>query len=231
MEVSIDIFEGPLDLLLYLVRKLKVSIYDIPIAKITDEYLSYIEKAKELKIELAGEFFVMASTLMYIKSRSLLPSGEEEESEDTLKEELIQKLAEYERYKNISQQIGELLDSQKDVFYRGKPVFPDSDISLSITIFDLMKAFQELLEKVPQEILQLIYEEVPIEEKIRHILTVVSEREKISFQELASMEKTRIAIVTLFLALLELIRLNQIIAEQNKPFEKILISKTAENAT
>lgn len=225
MEVHLDIFEGPLDLLLYLVKKNSISIFDIPIAKITDEYLKHLELMKEMNIEIAGDFLVMASTLMYIKSRSLLPTEQQESEGEDLKEELIEKMLEYQRYKEISELLRDLLESQKNIFYKNKPTFTDEDLNLNITVFDLIQTLKSLLEKVPSEIRELIYEEVPIEEKIREILTIVEEKQRIKFQDLMLNGKTRLEIITFFLAMLELIRLKQIFVMQEVPFGDIIIVK------
>lgn len=230
MEVHLEIFEGPLELLLHLVKKNSLSIFDIPISKITDEYLKHLELMKEMNIDIAGDFLVMASTLMYIKSRSLLPTEQQQEEED-LKEELIEKMLEYQKYKEISKALQDLLEAQKNIYYRKKPIFTDEDLNLNITIFDLIQTLKNLLEKVPPEIKELIYEEVPIEEKIREILTIVEEKKKIKFQDLIFNVRTRLEIITFFLAMLELIRLKQIFVIQENPFGDIIITEYENKAT
>src|SRR5437762_7957769 len=165
MDVSLEIFEGPLDLLLYLIRKNDLDIYDIPIADITQEYLSYLDLIKELNLEMAGEFLVMASTLMQIKAQMLLPSPEGDEAEGPdPRTELINKLLEYQRYKEAASMLTVYNEKAKDVFYRQvPPLFSEEELVLSASVFDLLGAFQHILEEAPKEVEQILRDEIPLE--------------------------------------------------------------------
>src|SRR5580704_15135869 len=167
-DVRLENFEGPLDLLLFLIRKNDLDIYDIPIAQITQEYLSYLDLIKELNLEMAGEFLVMASTLMQIKAQMLLPSPEGEAAEGPdPRAELINKLLDYQRYKEAASLLTVYNEKAKDVFYRQVlPSFGEDDFVLSASVFDLMEAFQHVLDDAPQEVGQIIREEIPLEVKI-----------------------------------------------------------------
>jgi segregation and condensation protein A len=225
VDIRLENFEGPLDLLLFLIRKSDLDIYDIPIAQITQEYLSYLDLIKELNLETAGEFLVMASTLMQIKAQMLLPSPEGEEAEGPdPREELMNKLLDYQRYKEAALTLTVFNDKAKDVFYRQvPPVFGEEEYVLSSSVFDLLKAFQRVLEEAPKEVSQIMRDEIPLEVKIRHILDLLEEKEFIAFHELFNPETRRLELIVTFMALLELIRLKQIIAKQEDVFGHIRI--------
>ncbi len=229
--VHLEIFEGPLDLLLYLIRKNDLNIYDIPISQITAEYLEYIELMKELNLDIASEFLVMAATLMHIKSRMLLPAGpsEEEEGPDP-RAELVAKLLEYQKYKLAGEFLSKKELNEQGVYYRTAPVFSEEDFTLEANIFDLIESFRVVLRELPKEVKDIVYEEIPIEQKIRQILDSLSQaktdkynRKFINFKDLLKTEKTRLGMIVLFLALLELIRLKQIIVRQSRMFGEIRI--------
>ncbi|MFN3966120.1 MAG: segregation and condensation protein A [Endomicrobiia bacterium] len=230
-DVHLEIFEGPLDLLLYLIRKNDLNIYDIPISQITAEYLEYIELMKELNLDIASEFLVMAATLMHIKSRTLLPSppSEEEEGPDP-RAELVAKLLEYQKYKLAAEFLSKRELNEQGVYYRSAPVFSEDDFTIEANIFDLIDSFRSVIKELPKEVKEIVYEEIPIEQKIRQILDCLNNaktdkynRKFINFKDLLKMETTRIGMIVLFLALLELIRLKQIIARQSRMFGEIRI--------
>ncbi|MCS7150909.1 MAG: segregation/condensation protein A [Endomicrobia bacterium] len=225
-EVKLDIFEGPLDLLLYLVRKNNFSIYDIPISEITHQYLEYLDLMKELNLDIAGEFLVMAATLMEIKSKSLLPKPQEELEDEVeqIRKQLVDRLVEYQKYKNVVMNFLRPRESvERNVFYRKLPIFTEDDYYLEATIFDLLTALNEVLRKVPKEYKEIVIEEIHIEEKMRQILDYLNGKKYILFEELMQLEKTRKGIIVLFLALLELIRLRQVFARQKEFFGEIRI--------
>ncbi|MCX7940394.1 MAG: segregation/condensation protein A [Endomicrobia bacterium] len=225
-EVKLDIFEGPLDLLLYLVRKNNFSIYDIPISEITHQYLEYLDLMKELNLDIAGEFLVMAATLMEIKSKSLLPKPQEELEDEVeqIRKQLVDRLVEYQKYKNVVMNFLRPRESvERNVFYRKLPIFTEDDYYLEATIFDLLTALNEVLRKVPKEYKEIVIEEIHIEEKMRQILDYLNGKKYILFEELMQLEKTRKGIIVLFLALLELIRLGQVFARQKEFFGEIRI--------
>jgi segregation and condensation protein A len=225
IDVRLENFEGPLDLLLFLIRKNDLEISDIPIAQITQEYLSYLDLIKELNLEMAGEFLVMASTLMQIKAQMLLPSPEGEEAEGPdPRAELINKLLEYQRYKEAASMLTTYNEKAKDVFYRHvPPPFNEEEFVLSASVFDLMTAFQHILEEAPTEVGQILRDEIPLELKIRAILDILAEKESIGFEELFTPGSRRLELVVTFMALLELIRLKQITARQTDVFGPIRI--------
>ncbi|GAM10818.1 segregation and condensation protein A [Geobacter sp. OR-1] len=238
--VRVDTFEGPLDLLLHLIRKNEMEICDIPIASITRQYLEYLELMKELNLEVAGEFLVMASTLLQIKSRMLLPSPEEDEAgeaeEQDPRAELIRRLLEYQRYKDAAAVLGarELLG--RDLFSRSLP-FPDEleekgeDQPLVLELFDLVEAFRQVLSKVPFERFHdVISETISVAERIGRILDKIDQSGSVLFEELFDEEPlTRELVIATFLALLELCRLNSIKVAQSEPFAAILLIRGNES--
>jgi segregation and condensation protein A len=232
LDVRLENFEGPLDLLLYLIRKNDLDIYDIPISEITQEYLSYLELMKELNLESAGGFLVMASTLMQIKAQMLLPSpeGEGEEGPDP-RAELMAKLLEYQRYKEAAALLATYGEKAKDIYYRQvAPTFEEEEFVLEASVFDLMEAFQRVLQEAPGEVERILREEIPMEVKIREILDRLSEQSSLGFDDLFVPGSRRLDLIVTFLALLELIRLKQIAARQSEMFGPIRIFRVEATA-
>lgn len=228
-DVHLEIFEGPLDLLLYLIRKNDLEIAEIPIAQITSEYLSCLELMKELNLDVAGDFLVMASTLMQIKARMLLPSAssEEEDGPDPL-EELKAKLMEYQKFKEVAQVLQQKESETSLIYSRTVPVFEKGDYTLTASLFDLMQSFQSMLRELPTNVKEIVYKEIPIEQKIREILDMLDGREFVSFREILERQKTRHQLIVSFLAILELIRLKQIFARQSQLFDEIRVYRLRE---
>lgn len=223
VDVRLENFEGPLDLLLYLIRKNDLDISDIPIAQITQEYLAYLDVMKDLNLEMAGEFLVMASTLIQIKSQMLLPSPdlEPEEGPDP-RAELINRLLEYQQYKEAAGILSGYNEKARDVFYRTVPPrFGEDDFVLKASVFDLLGAFKRILEQAPREVGQILREEIPLEVKIREILDWLTDRASMALEELFAKSHRRMDLIVTFLALLELIRLKQIVARQAEIFGPI----------
>lgn len=230
-KVRVEVFEGPLDLLLYLIKKNEVDIYDIPIVEITNQYFEYLNLMQLLDLDIAGEFLVMAATLMMIKSRMLLPPEERpvEEEEEDPRWELVQQLIEYKRFKDAAGKLQELEKYQEGIFSRLPEV--DSAVEESVrlsdvSIFDLLSALQKILKYAKDED-NLILVNAPqftVEDKMEEILSTVQTKKKVEFTELFTQQSTRYEIITIFLALLELIRLAQVIVFQEFPFGKIVIS-------
>lgn len=226
-EVKLEKFEGPLDLLLYLIKKDEIDIYDIPVARITRQYLEYVEIMKMLNLDIAGEFILMAATLINIKSRMLLPKPEEDESEDP-REALIMALLEYEKFKQASEVLREK-ESAEQQFLRRKDysfldLAPEETFTLEATIFDLMKAFKEALENLENDIYHTVRtEDVNIEERVEVIERILSERGQATFQELYSDSPNRLVLIVTFLAILEMIKLNRLVLRQAIPFGPIRI--------
>lgn len=236
-KIKLEIFEGPLDLLLYLVKKDHLNIYDIPISKVTDQYLAYIELMRMLDLNIAGEFLVMAATLLQIKSKMLLPPEEDQlqEAEQDPREELVKRLLEYERFKEIADDLRQKEISQQDVFKRASPqeLGPspkESEIYFEASIFDLISAFSKALQDVPKEIFyEVIKDEFTIEEKVHQILHLLLVKDSIALSELFGQTKNKIEIVVMFLAILELIRIKEIVARQKELFDEIEITRNKEN--
>jgi segregation and condensation protein A len=232
-------FEGPLDLLLYLVKKDHLNIYDIPIAQVTEQYLAYINLMQLLDLNIAGEFLVMAATLMQIKSKMLLPAEEtatEEEQEDP-REELVRRLLEYEKFKEIAETLRQKESDQKEVFKRPKveiekEIPGDKEAYFEASIFDLINAFSAALKDVPKEVFyEVIKDEFTIEEKIHEILHLLLVKSSAYLSELFNKAKNKIEIIVTFLAILELIRLKEIIVCQKESFKDIEILRNKENIT
>ena len=227
-EVHLEMFEGPLDLLLYLIRKSDLDIQNIPIAKITQEYLTFLELMKELNLEVAGDFLVMAATLMQIKARALLPAQEGLEGAESgpdPRAELVNKLQEYRKFKEAAGFLQKRADEWSDVFFRGAPTFAERDKSLNIRIFDILATLREVLDRAEAEGRVVTGEEYPIEQKMEKILAMLTENPYVTLRDIFAGERRRRAIISCFLALLELIKLQRIFARQESPFSEILIYK------
>jgi segregation and condensation protein A len=231
-EVSLELFEGPLDLLLFLVKKNDLDINNIPIAQITKEYLSYLELMKDMDLDIAGDFLVMAATLMAVKSRSLLPSEQSLEGDEgpNPAAELAQKLIEYQKFKEASKFLADRASEMEGVFYRGAPHFEEAEKSPNISLFDLMAHLQVILEGAEDDSQSVEGEEFPIEEKMEKIMFLLSERPMIPWEDLFADERKRRGIIACFLAMLELTKLQKIFIRQDANFGKISIFKKDENA-
>jgi segregation and condensation protein A len=213
-EVKLEIFEGPLDLLIHLIHKNEVDIFDIPIATITDQYLEYLDIMKALNIDVAGDFLVMASTLVHIKSKMLLPAKEDEEEDPRI--EITRPLLEYMRFKELA---GELSDRQildRDVFTRHlSPEFlariKDEDPQLDVNLFQLMDAFKRIMEqRLPGAQLKLKLAQWSIKEKTEVIIALLKKRGAIFFHEIFDADRTVSELIVTFLALLELVHIGLI---------------------
>lgn len=238
--VKLDAFEGPLELLLHLVREHKLDINDIPIAFITEQYLGYIEMMRKLNINVASDYLVMASWLIYIKSRTLLPqTGEaEEEDPEVLRQELQRQLLEYQRFKRLSQTFRQAEEEQSWVYVRGgngDGIMLDpagaEEPRLQVTVFDLVSAIQHLIESIGEEGVHLVeIDELEMADRQTFLLDMLDKAgaEGVVFQKL--FEGARVlAVVVTFLALLELIRKNLVVARQSANFAEIRIAKAVKD--
>ena len=236
--ILLPVFEGPLDLLLYLIKKDELDIYDIPIERITSQYLDYLRLIKMLDLEVAGEYLVVAATLVYIKSRVILPHDqrppEDEAEEDDPRWELVRQLVEYKKYKDAAFELQQCLSRQESVHGRGGSFKPDlgADGSLpfdKVGLFDLLAVFQKVLARANEnEDLKDIFEDrFTVSDKIQFIQGRLTERSRLVFEELFVEGATRTEIVVTFLAVLELIRLKQIGVAQESPFSPIELVKLA----
>jgi segregation and condensation protein A len=225
-DIHLDTFEGPLDLLLHLIKKNDLEINEIKISDITAEYLSYLDLMKELNIDVAGEFLIMASTLMQIKSKSLLPSdnGKDSEEEDPF-DQLKDRLLEYQKYKEVGKILSYKINENSQIYYRPESLISKQDFVLDATIFDLMSSFRDALTALPDNIKEIMYQEIPIESKIREILDILEGKQYVSFTEILKLQNTRLALIVCFMAVLELVRNKQIIAKQSELFSEIRIYK------
>ncbi len=239
-KIRLEMFEGPLDLLLYLVKKDHLNIYDIPIAKVTGQYLEYINLMQLLDLNIVGEFLVMAATLMQIKSKMLLPAEElaalEEETDP--RAELVKRLLEYEKFKQIADNLKQREISQQEVFKRPKTEMPvDANLPLAesekyfeASIFDLINAFSSALKDVPREVFyEVIKDQYTVEQKVHDILHLLLVETEIKLSDLFSKAKNKMEIIVIFLSILELAKMKEIIARQNMEFEDIVISRNKEN--
>ena len=236
-KVKLEIFEGPLDLLLYLIKRDELDIYEVSLERITGQYLEYLQAFKELNIDVAGEFVVMAANLIYLKSRSLLPADqqppEEDVEEDDPRWDLIRQLIEYKKFKEAAAQLQVRQLEQEGIFVRqagGIDLPTMAPLRLGeIGIFQLINAFQAVIKRVDarENLSEIFGEHYTVSEKIEWILQRVGDGVPLRFSELFVSMASRVEIVVTFLALLELIRLRQVHGSQRSPFDEIEISAGA----
>jgi segregation and condensation protein A len=235
-KVKLEIFEGPLDLLLYLIKRDEIDIYDISLERITRQYLEYLQAFKELNIDVAGEFVVMAANLIYLKSRSLLPVDQQPPEEDVEEEDprwdLIRQLIEYKKFKEAASQLQARALAQERIFARiGDGLTPDvAPFRLGeVGIFQLINAFQNVIKRLDakEDLREMFGENFTVSDKIEWILKRVGEGTSVRFSELFAQLASRVEIVVTFLALLELIRLKQVRATQASAFDEIEIAPIA----
>lgn len=227
-QVKLQSFQGPLDLLLFLIKKNKIDIYDIPIAEIIRQYLEYIQLMRQLDLKVAGEFILMAATLIRIKARMLLPVAEGVEEEEDPREELVQQLLEYKRFKEIATSLSSKEEEQRKLYPRSYFDFDSGEISPNpakgVSLFDLLWAFREVLKRLPEvKPYEVEPASITVEEQIDFVLSFLATREKVSFFELVSRIEKRVVMIVTFVAILELIRTGRIKVRQSRPFEEIWI--------
>jgi segregation and condensation protein A len=234
-KVKFEVFEGPLDLLLYLIKEEEVDIYEVNLTRLASQFVEYIDLMRELDLEVAGEFLVMAATLMYIKSKELLPvdqqvTPEGEEDEEDPRWELIRKLVEYKKFKDAAGRLQALETAAENTFARlpAKPVFEhtETETRQTASIFELLNAVNGILKRFNErEDLRDIFEDKwTVSEKIETIITRIKTSSRLRFTELFSDATSRTEVVVTFLAVLELIRLKQIEAVQAEQFGEIEIT-------
>lgn len=232
-EVRLEIFEGPLDLLLHLIKKHEIDITDIPMALITEQYLVYLEQLKALNLDLAGEYLVLAATLIHIKSKMLLPApldgeGEEDEQADP-RAELVRQLLEYQAYKEAAQKLSGRPVLERDVFVRNQPAFdavdqPEESELLELSLFDLIDAFQQVLQRLgDQQTIAIDGETISLADRIQHILDRLSAAGRLTFGDLIDGCLSRKQVIYTLLALLELVKMKLIKAYQNVPYGVIWV--------
>ncbi len=225
MKVKLDIFEGPLDLLLYLIKKNHIDIYDIPINLVIKQYKKFLGLMKKLDINIAGEYLVMLAELLKIKSKMLLAKKEEEEvPQEDPRQDLVKKIIEYEKFKGAAN----FLKNKESTYlnlYRPGFEFP-KEIYIEVSIFQLIEAFKSAFKEAPRDVFfEIVKDEFTIEEKMHQLLHLFLEKEMMSLEEIFCKAKSKIEVVVFFLALLELIRLKEIVVFQKEPFGPIFVSQ------
>lgn len=230
-EIKLDVFEGPLDLLLYLIRKNEIDIYNIPISLITEQYLEYLELMRSLNLDLAGEYLLLASTLIHIKSKLLLPpaegEGEEEEGEDP-RAELVRQLIEYQAFKEAALKLDGRPLLERDVFTRGAAeegageVPEPEEMDIEVDVFELVAAFRRIVASLdPSEEMAFDTDKMSLTDRISEVMEQLSRQGQLTFQELLGEGRERRRTVYTFLAILELVKLRMIRAVQTGPFGTI----------
>ncbi len=238
-KVQLDIFEGPLDLLLHLVRENQVNIYDIPIALITEQYLHYLDLMESFNLDVAGDYLVMAATLTYIKSKMLLPSPPDEgEEEEDPRRELVDRLLEYQEYREAMETFRERERDQMGVFSRGAPdevhkmmeEEPEEEGLEEVSAFDLLKAFEKILAEIGATAPHVVQvDEMATAERLTYVLDRLGKAEGTTFSALFEGMAQRIEIVATFLAILELVRRKLVQVSQAKPQGTLYIRRSLEN--
>ena len=230
--VKLENFEGPLDLLLYFIKRDKIDIYDIPISKITSEYIDVLNTAKKLDVSIAGEFLFMASLLLRLKTRMLLPRQQDEEGLDIddPRISLIDQLLQYKNFKNIAYQLKEMHEKNKDLFYRpnDKIVFEGmsnpADFLNEVSLFDISKIFQSAIDNGPQDNpLTLVRETISLQEQKQFIISNFKKKKVISLATLIKKLKSKLEIIVTFLAVLDMIKESELICKQKNTFDDIEI--------
>jgi len=229
--VRLEMFEGPLDLLLHLIHKNELDITNIPIALITEQYLEYLKLMKVLNLDMAGEYLLMASTLLYIKSKTLLPASSEEgeeEGEDP-RAELVRRLLEYQKYKEAAAELEKRPMLDRDVFLRSTPMEVEDageEERVEVNLFELIEAFRKILERVKtEEFHEVILDRLSVEEKAQEIFSLLQrEKRSMAFHLLFPEQASRRVIIITFLAILELVKMKLVRVFQLTPFETIRIS-------
>jgi segregation and condensation protein A len=234
--IHLDAFEGPLDLLLHLIKKEEIDIWNIPIAHITEQYLDYLQIMKDLNINVAAEWVMMAATLIYIKSRMLVPqepaAGAAEEQEEDPRTELVYQLLEHQKFKNAAEMLYTREEVENAVW--NKPpveILEEGGDVVAVTLFELLRAFHEVVQRFEtQRVMEVEQDEVSVEQKIFDIRKLFLVHDKILLSTLFAEARTKRNLIAIFLALLELVRLHEVWLYQKKAFEDIHISKVKEPA-
>jgi len=235
LRVDLEMFEGPLDLLLFLIKRDELNIYDIPIAKITRDFLSYVELAKELKLHSAGDFILMAATLMKIKASMLLPQEAEgdEEIEDP-RTELMNMLLEYQRYKEAAQAFEQLERTERPHYYHVPSAWSPEEtdqtaILEDVKLYDIMLTFRYLLKNYEEPVTHTVaIEEVTLSEQVGFISGLLQAKTKLTFSSLIEQFESRLVLVVTFLAVLEMLRSRQLKVKQTKLFDDLILSRGKE---
>lgn len=228
-EVKISEFEGPLDLLLHLIKKSNIDIYDISLEEITNQYMDYIKEMKKLNLDIASEYLVMASELLEYKSKSLLPKKEEEDEEEDPKETLIQRLLDYKKYKEITGAFKELENERSNVYTKTPSNVLDFEEKIinndNITVDDLLEAFKNFMKRIEYEKplnTKITSKELSINDRMVHIRDILKTKKRVNFMDLFDI-KTKSYVVVTFLSILEMSKNNEIVLKQKDNFGNIII--------
>ena len=229
LRLKLGEFAGPLDLLLYLIKQEQANIFDIPIARITDEYLKYIRLMKTLDISVAGDFLVMAATLIEIKSKMLLPKDVMEEAEEEMedpREALVRQLLEHQKFKNAAQMLYERTTVEQAVFPRGKIESDENNSETNASVFDLLKVFQKILARHKEEIqMEIEREEISLADMLKNLKKRIFEKKELSLLQFFEEMHTRRELVTAFIAVLEIVRTESVKLMQEATFGDIILKK------
>lgn len=230
-EVKVGTFEGPLELLLHLIKKNEINIYDIPIALITQQYIETLDLMKSLNLSIAGEFLVMAATLIHIKSKTLLPPAEEEADEEDPRRELVARLLEYQKFKDAAEQLEERESLWREIFRKEPSPSPEllaEEVPLvDLDLYDLLDALKNVLAKIPdKKVLQVTIDELTVKDRMQFLMERMGTIESILFDDLFEGIRTRHSVVVTFLALLEIIRLGLVRVVQGDVCGPLRLFKT-----
>ncbi|MCX5836465.1 MAG: segregation/condensation protein A [Deltaproteobacteria bacterium] len=236
-EIKLDIFEGPLDLLLFLIKKNEIDIYNIPIALITEQYLEYLDKMRSLNLDLAGEYLLLAATLLHIKSKTLLPVEEDDHDEDEPdpRAELVRQLLEYQIYKEAASQLDTRPLLDRDVFTRSVMAEAlsdqdDQEMAIELSVFDLVDAFYKIVSTMEKgELLEIDMEKMSLAERMNEIMDNLAEKRNLTFMELLGEHANRRMLIYTFLAILELMRQRMIRIYQASSFGVIRVRLAVES--
>jgi len=237
-QLKLDIFEGPLDLLLHLIKEQKMGINDIPVSEISRQYLDYLGMMTDLNLEVAGEYLVMAAELTRLKSKMLLPShGDGEEGEEGInpRDELTRRLLEYQRYKSAAGDLRQLEFDRQQLFSRGSEIQieeGEEEVIVDATVFDLFSAFKQVLsQRTFKEDIEIKITTLSVSERVNRVLDELNEHESVTFEFLFAESLTKQEVIVTFLALLELMRMSLIRVQQGSQFETIRIYRSADRET
>lgn len=229
LKLTLGSFAGPLDLLLFLIRQEQANIFDIPIAKITNEYLKYIRLMEKLDISVAGDFLVMAATLIEIKSKMLLPREvvelEEEQLDDPL-QDLVSRLLEYEKFKNAAQMLWEKSIVEQSIFSRGKIESDENNAEINATVFDLLKVFEKILTNQKEEVkLEIAREEMSLADMLATLKSRIFQSKQLNLREFFESLHSKRELILAFMAVLEIVRTQSIKLLQTQTFGEIILKK------
>ncbi len=234
--IRLEAFEGPLDLLLHLIKKEEIDIWNIPIARITEQYLEYLAVMRDLNINLAGEWLMMAATLIYIKSRMLVPQepaeSESEQQQEDPRNELVYQLLEHQKFKNAAEMLYTREEVENAVW--NKPpldVLEDGNEVVAVTLFDLLRAFREVVQRFEaNRVMEVTQEDVSVEQMLAEIRARFLVHENIVFSSFFAEARSKRHLIVTFLALLEMVRMREVMLHQKKAFDEIHIIKWKEKA-